>query len=247
MAGNLFVNKVMFSVLATGLAVIGVNELSHTFFHHTEHEKDGYPVEVAATTTGPSTAAEEPKGPVDFLTLMSTASVEAGLEVAAKCKQCHLFEKGAAALQGPALFGIMGKDVASDASFKYSTGAGSLSAVEGVWDYDHLYRFLERPKAYAPNTAMNFVGLRKQQDRINLIAYLRSLNDGAPFPMPEPLPVSATAPADPAAPVDGAAPPADGTAPAPADASAAAGTPAAPAPAGAPAPAPSLAPAPAPT
>jgi cytochrome c len=223
-------NKIAFCVLATGLVAIGLNELGKGFFHTPEpHGKEGeakvmgYAITpVSGGGTGPVT--EEVKGPVDFAVLISAANVDAGKQVAAKCLQCHHFEKGAGALQGPDLYDVMGRDIAGVSDFKYSAGDGSLSAIEGVWDYDHLYRFLEAPKRYAPNTAMNFVGIRKQEERINLIAYLRTLHDGDLYPLPPPLPppaVDAAAPADGAAvPADGAAPvdpaaaPADGTAPA---------------------------------
>jgi cytochrome c len=244
-------NKIAFCVLATGLVAIGLNELSKGFFvkpepkaHGAEGEEHakvmGYRIEVPEHgSAGPVTA--EVEGPVDFFTLISAADVEAGKGVAAKCLQCHHFEPNAGALQGPNLYDVMGRDIASLAGFKYSEGDGSLSAVEGVWDYDHLYRFLEAPKRYAPNTAMNFVGVRKQSDRINLIAYLRTLHDGDLYPLPEPLPpapVDAAAPADPnAPPVEGAAP-ADPNAPSPVEGATPSGAaPAAPAAPAVPAPA----------
>jgi cytochrome c len=153
--------------------------------------------------------------------------------------QCHSFEQGGAPLQGPALYGVLGRDIASVPGFTYSSGDGSLSAHEGVWTYENLDHFIERPKGFAPSTAMNFAGINSritgQADRINLIAYLRTLGSES-VPLPAPLPP--TAPADGAAPVDGATPPADGAAPVPADGTAPApGAPATPAPA-TPAPAP---------
>ncbi|HOY77315.1 MAG TPA: hypothetical protein PLN33_05880, partial [Hyphomonadaceae bacterium] len=147
------------------------------------------------------------------------------------------------------LFGVLGRPIASHAGFKYSSGNGSLSAHGGNWTYENLDHFIEGPKKFAPGTAMNFAGINSrltgQQDRANLIAYLRTLGSES-VPLPEPLPASATAPA---APVDGAAVPADGTAApaAPADGAAPAAVPGAtPAAPGAPAPAaPATTPAPA--
>jgi cytochrome c len=119
-----------------------------------------------------------------------------------KCQQCHKFEPGAEALQGPPLYGVVGRQVAS-LDFKYSTGAGSLTELGGMWDYEKLDHFIENPKKFRSATNMNFLGVKKTTDRMNLIAYLRTLTSGEPLPLPAPLPPQAT---DVAAPAEGAAP-----------------------------------------
>jgi cytochrome c len=48
-----------------------------------------------------------------------------------------------------------------------------------VWDYQSLNAFLAKPKAYISGTKMNFAGLKKPQDRANMIAYLRQQADAA--------------------------------------------------------------------
>ena len=223
-------NKIAFCVLGTGLALIGLNEASHAFFHEEHHEKPGYFVEVPEAST--TTTAVIVEGPRDYFKLVSEGDVAAGKLVAAKCQQCHKFEAGAE-FTGPTLFGIMGKDIGSEPGFKYSTGPGSMSEQEGVWTYEKFDHYIERPRKAIPATAMNFQGINKQKDRADLMAYLRTLTTGEPLPLPEPLPPEATAPpADGAvpAPADGASPatPAPGT-PAPAGATPAPGTPATPA------------------
>ena len=243
-------NKIAFCILGTGLALIGLNEASHSLFHTAHHEKPGYFVDVPEAAAGGSEAAVE--GPRDYFTLISNADIAKGEEQHKKCLQCHNFEQGGPNMQGPNLYGVLGRDIASHAGFKYSTGNGSLDAHEGVWTYENLDHFLERPKGFAPGTAMNFAGINSRltglQDRMNLIAYLRTLGSES-VPLPAPLPASATAPADgAAAPAEGAAPPADGAAPAavPGAAPAAPGAPAPTAPATTPAPTAPAQPAPAP-
>lgn len=59
----------------------------------------------------------------------------------------------------------------------------------GVWGYAQLDGFLERPSAYAPGTAMTFAGLRDEGQRMDLIAYLRSLSE-TPMALPDPLPAA---------------------------------------------------------
>lgn len=209
-------NKIAFCVLGTGLALIGLNEASHALFHTSHHEKPGYLVDVPEATTGETPAVE---GPRDYGTLLLAADIAKGEEQHKKCLQCHTFEQGGPDLQGPNLFGVLGRDIASHGTFKYSSGKGSLSEHEGNWTYENLDHFIERPKGFASGTAMNFAGINSRltglTDRMNLIAYLRTLGSES-VPLPAPLPPAATAPADGAAPVDGAAPtaPADGAAPA---------------------------------
>jgi len=243
-------NKIAFCILGTGLALIGLNEASHSLFHTAHHEKPGYFVDVPEATAGGGEAVAE--GPRDYFTLISNADVAKGEEQHKKCLQCHTFDQGGANLQGPNLYAVLGRPVASHEGFKYSTGNGSLSSIGGEWTYEKLDHFIERPKGFAPGTAMNFAGINSRltglQDRMNLIAYLRTLGSTG-VALPAPLPASATAPADgAAAPAEGAAPPADGAAPAavPGAAPAAPGAPAPTAPATTPAPTAPAQPAPAP-
>jgi cytochrome c len=222
-------NKIAFCVLGTGLMLIGLNEASHAFFHTEHHEKDAYFIEVAETPAGGGAAVVE-EGPRDLGALLAAADAAAGAQVAVKCQQCHKFEDGAGDLQGPNLYGVVGRQVASHGAFKYSTGPGSLTDLGGAWDYEKLDHFIENPKKFRPATAMNFLGVKKTTDRMNLIAYLRTLTSGEPLPLPAPLPPQATA-----APVEGAVP-TDPSAPAQGEAGAPAPATATPAP-GAPAPA----------
>ncbi len=212
---SLFTNKVAFSLLATGLIVMGLNEVSHSFFHVEEHEQPGMFVAVpdAAEAGGPI----EEAGPVDYFALLTAADAAAGEQVAVKCQQCHTFTPGGEALQGPNLYGVMGRDVASVAGFSYSSGENGLEGVEGVWDYQKMDEFLARPRGFASNTAMNFVGLRRETERADIMAYMRTLTNGAPLPLPEPLPeveeVAETAEGETAEGAEGAEP-AEGEAPA---------------------------------
>jgi cytochrome c len=203
MSGGLYTNKIAFCVLATGLAAIGLNEASHAFFHTAHHEQAGYAIDVPETPEPGADASEEPAGPVDYGVLLAAADVAAGEQVAVKCKQCHTLESGGGALQGPPLWGVMGRDIAGVAGFSYTE---DMAALPGAWEWEIMDKFLTRPKAVVPGTAMNFVGLRKEADRINLMAYLNA--QGSSLAIPAPLPASATAPA---APAEGAAVPPEGT------------------------------------
>jgi cytochrome c len=78
------------------------------------------------------------------------------------------------------LWNIVNADKANVDGFSYSA---ALAEMDGGWDYQALNTFLYKPKAYVAGTKMNFAGLKKPQDRANIIAYLRSLAD-APAALP---------------------------------------------------------------
>jgi cytochrome c len=136
--------------------------------------------------------------------------VAAGKSISAKCEACHDLSSAKTTKIGPELYGVVDRPRASIAGFSYS---GAMKAKGGTWTYDELFKFLKSPGAYIPGTKMSFAGDSKVEDRINLIAFLRT-NADAPAPIPAPKP--AAAPAAAAAPADAAAKP--GAAPAAADA-----------------------------
>nr|WP_245337431.1 cytochrome c family protein [Shinella sp. HZN7] len=146
---------------------------------------------------------------------MATADATAGETAFKKCASCHTSEKGGPNKVGPGLWDIVNRPVASHEGFSYSAGMTTFSEGQKVvWDYDHLSYFLEAPKKHVPGTAMGFAGLKKNDERANLIAYLRTLSDN-PAPLPtassEGADAGAAAPADGATSTEGAAP-ADGAA-----------------------------------
>ena len=202
---DLTFNKVAGAVLATGLAILGLKELAGGVFAQQEVEKPGYAIEVAEE--GGDGAAVADTLP-DWGTVLPTADVAAGEAVFAKCKSCHVADASNANGTGPGLHGVEGRKPASHPGFAYSAGMAEFAAKQPVWDYDHMYEFLKAPQKYIAGTKMTFVGLKKPEDRINIIAYLKS--QGGTLAIPAPDPSRAPGAAAAAAPAAGAAPAKEG-------------------------------------
>jgi cytochrome c len=207
---DLTFNKIAGAVLATGLAIVGLQQLTAGVFTPEKPEKPGYAVEVAEATSGGAAAAE---APIDWGTVLPTADVAKGEAVFAKCHSCHNIDQGGPNGTGPNLWGVVGRKPGSHAGFAYSAAMEQFGAQQPVWDYEHISEFIKAPQKHMPGTKMTFVGLKKPEDRINVIAFLRDHGGTLPIPAPNP---AAAAPAEEAAPAEGGAANAEGEA-APAD------------------------------
>jgi cytochrome c len=183
--GDLFFNKVAGAVLAVFLLVLGLTTLSDSLFQTEGPERPAYPVDMAVLESASDAQEEEEQGPPDFGVLLAGADIGAGERVARRCASCHTFEEGGRDGTGPHLWGVMGRDVAEVDAFNYSQAMEEYAEGGTQWGYQNMYDYLENPRGYVPGTAMSFAGLRDQEDRVNIIAYMRSLSND-PLPLPEP-------------------------------------------------------------
>ena len=67
---------------------------------------------------------------------------------------------------------VVGRDIGAVEGFRYSD---VMLELEGEWTLDKLDGYLADPRGYAPGNRMSFAGLRDEEDRANVVAYLQSL------------------------------------------------------------------------
>ncbi len=180
--GDLFWNKVFGVIIAGGLVVMGLMELSHYLVHAKAPERMAYYVDMSAI--GTTTVVEEEEPELDFSVLLASADAGAGERVSRRCASCHSFEEGGANMTGPAMWGVVGREVAGVDGYGYSGAMEEYAESNPVWGYENLNAYLESPSGYISGTAMSFAGLRDPEDRANIIAYMRTLSAN-PMPLPE--------------------------------------------------------------
>jgi nitrite reductase (NO-forming) len=95
---------------------------------------------------------------------------EQGRQVYRKCQACHSLEAGKNSV-GPTLAGIIGKKAASDPDYAYSP---ALRASGLTWDVATLNQYLLDPQKLVPGNKMPFPGLKTENERRDVIAYLAS-------------------------------------------------------------------------
>lgn len=141
--------------------------VAETVYHVGGHGEQAYAIEVESADDGHGAAEEE----VSFEEMLASADVGKGAKVFKKCSACHKINGENAT--GPHLDGVVGRAVAAVDGFGYSA---PMAEHGGDWTPEALDGFLTKPKDYVPGTAMGFAGLKKAQDRVNVIAYLESLS-----------------------------------------------------------------------
>ena len=167
------INKIMGSVFSIILLLLIIKNLSNILYpiqevaYHNNAEK----VEVTNLKSSID-KQEEIIIELDIEERLLSANVDEGKKFSKKCVACHSFEIDGPNKIGPNLYNIQSREIASIESFKYSK---ALMSKTGKWDNNNLDAFLKKPKEWAPGTKMSYVGIKKGEDRANVIKYLQSL------------------------------------------------------------------------
>lgn len=101
---------------------------------------------------------------------MPAGNAANGAKVFVQCKTCHVTTAGVNRI-GPSLHAVVGRKSGSVPKYNYSA-ANKNSGL--VWTEAELFTYLENPRKVMPGTKMSFAGLKKPQDRADVIAYLKT-------------------------------------------------------------------------
>ncbi len=116
------------------------------------------------------TPAEKAAIQATFPAPYNTADLEAGQKQFNKCRACHTISPNSMNMTGPHLYGVFGRHSATAQGYTYSDGMKTHNV---TWDFNTLDEFLKAPQSVVKGTKMGFMGVPKDDDRRNLIAYLK--------------------------------------------------------------------------
>ncbi|CAK00736.1 c-type cytochrome [Bartonella tribocorum] len=158
--------------------VVGISTLSDIVYDHSPS------VQYYHTVTKNDTFKEKQKEsdiPVSLNSRLQQGDFENGRKIFRQCAICHTSGRNQAGRVGPVLWEIVDRPLASAAGFAYSRALRAHS--DQKWDFVTLDRYLRSPREAFPGTIMSFRGIKNDQDRADLLLYLRSLSDH-PVPLP---------------------------------------------------------------
>lgn len=177
-------NKILGALLGAVFVIFSVSILSDAIFSSPPPATPGYAIEV--TEDAGAGASDGPAEPEPIAPLLASADAGKGENIFKRCQACHTVDEGGANKVGPNLWEIVDRPIASHEGFGYSAAMQEFAQGGSVtWTYENLDHFLANPKGFISGTAMAFAGLKKIEDRADLIAYLRQ-HASSPAPLPDP-------------------------------------------------------------
>ena len=174
---NLEPNKFFAAILVAGITASLSGFIAQKVIAAKELKENAYKIDGVAST---ATAAPKVELPQPILGMLATADVKKGEDLAKICSTCHNLAKGGPNAIGPNLYGVVDRPKGSHPGYSYSD---AMKAKGGKWTLADLNEFLWKPRWFVQGTKMTFIGFKKAQDRADVIAYLRTLND-SPVPLP---------------------------------------------------------------
>ena len=172
-------NKILGAILGTCLVLLALNIGASAIFAPEKPAKPGFDIAVQHHEPESKAGPKEVSQPIEVL--LASASAEKGQAAAKQCQACHTFEKGGPNRVGPNLWGIVERAKASEAGFNYSA---AMKAKGGKWSFADLNQFLANPRGFVAGTNMSFAGMARDNQRADVIDYLRRLADN-PVPLPK--------------------------------------------------------------
>tara|TARA_A100000164_G_scaffold378117_1_gene418926 strand:+ start:1790 stop:2320 length:531 start_codon:yes stop_codon:yes gene_type:complete len=170
-------NKIVAAIILTVVVVISLDKISEIVFKVDKPTVAGYKVDLE-TAMAANTGDESSQ--LDIQAFFASASIEKGKSVFKKCAACHSIKKGGKNNIGPALYSVVGRNIAGIDGYKYSK---ALVAYGKQWNVDELNGFLLKPAKWIKGNKMGFAGLKKEEDRASVILYLNS-NGDLPLDLP---------------------------------------------------------------
>jgi len=114
---------------------------------------------------------------------------EKGERLFSDCRGCHAVGQGAKDRIGPHLNGIFGRPAAAHEGYAYSASM-ERAGVDGLtWTLETLDAYIENPRALVSKTRMSYRGMKDEQARADLLAYLRTFSYN-PANIPEAAPTA---------------------------------------------------------
>ena len=174
---GLEVNKILASIFVALIVVGLISILGDAIINgkNNEQAENAYYIDISEMESSDVVInTQNEQVSEEIAMFLTSASFEKGEKLFKKCSSCHSYEKGGVNKVGPNLWNIINRSKASVQSFKYSK---ALAEFSGNWGYEELSQFLYKPKEYIQGTKMNFSGLKKVQDRADLLLFLREQAD----------------------------------------------------------------------
>ena len=178
---GLEVNKILASIIMAVLIVTLIGHIGDLIVNveHHEQKETAYKIDVEESV-GDTKAIKKEEVIEPISAILANASLENGEKLFKKCSTCHNYQKDGANKVGPQLWNLINRPKANVDGFAYSK---ALAEYGGEWGYEELAEFLYKPKKYIKGTKMNFAGLKKVQDRADIVYFLREQSDN-PVPLP---------------------------------------------------------------
>ncbi len=146
--------------------------------------------ELEAALAGLEQASEEPESPAADepeevpVQLAGSGDVESGKELFRQCSGCHEVGAGAENGVGPHLNSLFGRKAASIEGYRYSDSLQRAASNGLEWHADTLSEYVKDPRTFASGTRMSYAGMKDEDERRDLLAFLRVYSDD-PANIPE--------------------------------------------------------------